>query len=152
MKTHVIYRELSQRCVYGRSVPGYLRTGPGQLVPRTTRTQDDSYLRQLGTTCPGYDLSLVRLVMSKSCLGYEFFWVRVVHKPLRTQCWLYQPYGSGIILTSWSGNAFRVTGPLWGESIGHRWIPLIKGQQCGLWYFLWCLPEFSIEKSLIVGD
>ena len=25
-------------------------------------------------------------------------------------------------------NIFRVTGPLWGESTGHRWIPLTKGQ------------------------
>ena len=25
-------------------------------------------------------------------------------------------------------NAFRVTGPLWGLSTGHRWIPRTKGQ------------------------
>ena len=28
--------------------------------------------------------------------------------------------------TSWHGSAFRFTCPLWGESTGHRWIPLIK--------------------------
>ena len=35
--------------------------------------------------------------------------------------------GSGngeYIVTSSNGNGFRVTGPLWGESTGHRWIPL----------------------------
>ena len=31
-------------------------------------------------------------------------------------------------MTSSNGNLFRVTGSLWGESIGHRWIPLTKGQ------------------------
>ena len=25
--------------------------------------------------------------------------------------------------TSWNGNIFHVTGPLWGESIGHWWLP-----------------------------
>ena len=30
------------------------------------------------------------------------------------------------MMTSWNGNIFRVAGPLWGESIGDRWIPLTK--------------------------
>ena len=33
------------------------------------------------------------------------------------------------------GNAFHITGPLWGESTGHRWIPLTKGQQYGTMMF-----------------
>ena len=28
-----------------------------------------------------------------------------------------------IMMTSWNGNIFRVTGPLCGEFTGHRWIP-----------------------------
>ena len=28
------------------------------------------------------------------------------------------------------GSAFRIAGPLWGESTGHRWIPLTEDQQC----------------------
>ena len=31
-------------------------------------------------------------------------------------------------MTSWHGNVFRITGPLWGESIGHQCIPLASGQ------------------------
>ena len=31
-----------------------------------------------------------------------------------------------VMLTSSNGNIFRVTGPLWVESIGHRWIPSQK--------------------------
>ena len=32
------------------------------------------------------------------------------------------------IMMSWYGNVSRVTGPFWGESIGHQWIPLTMGQ------------------------
>ena len=34
-----------------------------------------------------------------------------------------------------------VTGFLWGEPIGHRWIPLTKGQE----RWRWCLPKQSVE-------
>ena len=30
------------------------------------------------------------------------------------------------MMMSSNGNIFRITGPLWGESTGHRWIPLTK--------------------------
>ena len=30
------------------------------------------------------------------------------------------------MMASSNGNIFRVTGPLWGEFTGHRWIPLIR--------------------------
>ena len=33
-------------------------------------------------------------------------------------------------MTPCHGNAFCIAGPLWGESIGYRWIPLTKGQYC----------------------
>ena len=36
-----------------------------------------------------------------------------------------------IMMTSANGNIFRVTGPLWGESCGPRWIPLIKANGTG---------------------
>ena len=32
-------------------------------------------------------------------------------------------------MTSSNGNIFRVTGPLWGESSGYRWIPLTRAMQ-----------------------
>ena len=41
------------------------------------------------------------------------------------------------MMTSSNGNIFRVTGPLWGESIGHRWILLKKASDAELWCFLW---------------
>ena len=37
----------------------------------------------MGTSCLGYELSWVRVVLGTSCLGYELSWVRVV---LGTSC------------------------------------------------------------------
>ena len=39
------------------------------------------------------------------------------------------------VITSSHGNAFRITGFLWGEANGHRWIPTTKGQWRGLLIF-----------------
>ena len=33
-------------------------------------------------------------------------------------------------MTSWHGTTFRITGPLWWESTGGRWIPVTNGQWC----------------------
>ena len=41
------------------------------------------------------------------------------------------------MITSSNGNISRVTGPLWRESTGHRWIPLTKARDAVLWCFLW---------------
>ena len=40
---------------------------------------------------------------------------------------------------------FRVTGPMWGEFIGHRWIPLTKASDAELRCFLWSAPEQTVE-------
>ena len=42
------------------------------------------------------------------------------------------------MMTSSNGSMFCVTGPLWGESTGHRWI----------WSFLWSAPEQTIEQII----
>ena len=39
---------------------------------------------------------------------------------------------------------FRVTGPLWGESTGHRWIPLTKTSDAELW----CFYDLRLNKRL----
>ena len=48
-----------------------------------------------------------------------------------------------IMMMSSSGNIFLVTGPLWGESIGHRWIPLTKASDAELW----CFFELRLKKG-----
>ena len=50
-------------------------------------------------------------------------------------------------MMSSNGNIFRVTGPLWGESIDHRWIPLTKSgdvERC----FLWSAHEQTVEQTI----
>ena len=51
-------------------------------------------------------------------------------------------------MTSSNGSIFRITGPLWGEYTGHRWIPLSKTSDAGLWCFLWSAPEQTVEKTI----
>ena len=43
-------------------------------------------------------------------------------------------------MMSLSGSMFRVTGPLWGESTGNRWIPLTNASDAELWCFPWSEP------------
>ena len=45
------------------------------------------------------------------------------------------------MMTSSNGNIFRITIPFWGESTGHRWIPLIKASDTELCCFLRSVPE-----------
>ena len=46
---------------------------------------------------------------------------------------LYHQY----MMTSSNGNIFRVTGLLCGEFTCHRWIPLTKASDAGVWCYLW---------------
>ena len=50
------------------------------------------------------------------------------------------PMGDVIVISS-NGNIFRVTGTLYGEFTGHRWIPLTKASDAELWCFLWFVSE-----------
>ena len=52
------------------------------------------------------------------------------------------------MMTSSNGNIFRVTGPLCGEFIGHRWIPHHKGQWRGaLMFSLICARTNGWENT-----
>ena len=57
------------------------------------------------------------------------------------------PYTSAM-MTSSNGNIFRGTGLLWGKFIGHRWIPLTKASDAGLWCFLWSAPEHTVGQTI----
>ena len=41
-----------------------------------------------------------------------------------------------------------VTGPLWGETTGNRWIPPHQGPERGLWWFLWCWSKQMVEQPI----
>ena len=53
-----------------------------------------------------------------------------------------------VMMMSSNGNIFRITGPLCGESTGHRWIPLTKASNAELWCFLRSVPEQMVEQSI----
>ena len=60
------------------------------------------------------------------------------------------------MMTSSYGNIFHVTGPLWGESTGHRWIPLTKASDVDVDVFSdLCLNKWLSEQTietLIIWD
>ena len=56
-----------------------------------------------------------------------------------------------VMMTSSTGNVFRVTGPLCGEFTGHQWIPLTKASDAELCYFLWCAWINSWEDNRDAG-
>ena len=51
------------------------------------------------------------------------------------------------MMTSSNGNIFCVTGPLWGEFTGHRWIPLTNASDAKLWCFLWSAPAQTVGRT-----
>ena len=52
-------------------------------------------------------------------------------------------------MTSSNGNIFHVTGLLYGELTGHRWIPCTKASNAKLWCFLLSAPEQSVEQTIV---
>ena len=55
------------------------------------------------------------------------------------------------MMTSSNGTVSRVTGPLWGESTGHRWIPITKASDAELCCFLWSAPLLSFSGRIHCG-
>ena len=74
-------------------------------------------------------------VLPKIFRKYQACVSRYIYK--RLLCFIY----FGYMMTSLNGNIFRVSGPLWGELTGDRWIPLTKASDAELWCFLWSAPE-----------
>ena len=52
------------------------------------------------------------------------------------------------MMASSNENIFRVTGSLWGESTGHRWIPLTKASDVELLCFLWSAAQQTVEQAI----
>ena len=52
-----------------------------------------------------------------------------------------------IMMTSWNGNIFRITGPFLGGFTGHRWTPLTKASVAELWCFLWSVFEQTLCRQ-----
>ena len=56
------------------------------------------------------------------------------------------------VMTLSHRNIFRITGPLWGESIGHRWIPLTKTKLRGALFSLICAWTNGWANNRDTGD
>ena len=81
--------------------------------------------------------------------GAHFF--NFHHNPNSMEMSFYPRLNYSIIfvtmITSSNGNIFRVTGHLWGEFIGPRWIPHTKASDAELWCFLWLRLNKRLSKQ-----
>ena len=94
---------------------------------------------------PGLSATMVSTMME------EFF--LVIHKkifplPVSTQHWEMEIYSMSTMMTSSNGNIFCITGPLWGESTSHWWIPLTKASDTELGCFLWSGSEQTVMTKM----
>ena len=103
--------------------------------------------------------SMVKLLIN-NCIYSYISWERVTeryihvynqgfnHTEKERMGW-YNSFFLGDLMheTSSKGNIFRVTGPLWGEFTGHRWISLSKPSDAELRCFLWSAPEQTVRKQ-----
>ena len=55
------------------------------------------------------------------------------------------------LMRSSNGNIFRATGPLWGSTTVHWWIPLTKASDAELWFFI-CALTIGWANNRVVGD
>ena len=76
---------------------------------------------------------------------YLLSWTKENHNP-----WYWKP--RVIMMTSSNRNIFRVTGPLWGEFTGHRWIPLKSLWLEALMLLLICAWIHSLVSNREAGD
>ena len=53
-----------------------------------------------------------------------------------------------IMMTSPTGNIFRLDGPLCGKFTSHRWIPLTKASDAEHCFFLWSAPRQTVEWTI----
>ena len=77
-------------------------------------------------------------------------WGRVIFCSLHAMVWHVRGFqhAQPHMMTSSNVNFFRVTGPLWGEFTGHRWIPPTKASNAELWCFLWFAPGQTVEQTI----
>ena len=52
------------------------------------------------------------------------------------------------MMTSSNENIFHITSPLCGEFNGHWWLPRTKASDTELWYFLWSVPEQTVQQTI----
>ena len=82
-----------------------------------------------------------------SALSVKCYW-KCVDKGVHLTHWCREKLTAIFMMTSSNGNIFRVTGPLYGEFTGPRWIPLTKASDAGLDVFFDLCPNKRLSKQL----
>ena len=99
-------------------------------------------------------IGTLRSIFSEILIEIHTFSVKKMHLKMSSGKWqpfclrpnvLKQGPERYAMMTSSKGNIFHVTGTLWGEFTGHRWIPLTKASDTELWYFLWSASQQMVE-------
>ena len=92
----------------------------------------------------------------KSTLVQVMAWCRQAASHYLSQCCPRSLSPYGVTRPQWvKWISFRVTGPVWWETTGHRWIPLTKASDAEIWCFLWSAPEQTVEptiRTLVIWD
>ena len=97
----------------------------------------------LGTSCPGYELSWVRVVLGTSCLGFELSWVRVV---LGTSCPEYELSWVRVVHNPCSPSTHLIRCAL---QVGTRWA-LQKGN--GEQNISWVSDVYWVSTRWALGE
>ena len=119
-----------------------------------------NYMLNLSNLAQVWQLSPKRLMCYTCQIWLRYYWVTgdlINHKHGENsgmeKIGLVTPTIGWDIMRCWHDDVikwihfFRVTGHLWGESTGHRWLPLTKASDAELWCFLWSAPEPTVEQK-----
>ena len=109
------------------------------------------------------------LIISKHLTNHWIYWhqrlwiLYMLRTPARfqgdrenlTQIWGFRDSVkyNNCLMTSWHKHTFHITGPLWGELTGHRWVLLANGQYWGALTLSMLLAWTSCwTNNCVVGD
>ena len=122
------------------------------LCPTPLHTNSKAY-RQLTDSLPppqaaflDWPVPAISVPRQGDTLKWMSSWVEVTEKQLArnpSDC-----YVQHIMMTLWYGKVFCITGPLWGESTGDRWIPLKGASNAELWCFICWRLEQALEQTV----
>ena len=119
-----------------------------EFVPRGPINNIRSLVQLMAWRRSGRWISSQWICDAESVVLSWLSWVNIARLKLHTFYGLIAKLYVRIIMTSSNGSIFRVTGPLWGEFTGLRWIPLTKACDAELWCFLWSAPEQTVEQTI----
>ena len=125
-------------------VMAWRRTGDNSLPVPVMTQFTDSYMRHWEEGGVN-SWHISRILHTVGCLVNVCIFVLYQHQwGLLHWCWLLL-----CMMKSSNGKIFRVAGPFWGESIGHRWIPLTKANDTEPWCLKLSLSSWRYCNGLV---